>query len=85
MTMPHVCDRFMLAALLSLAASLLPAAEPMSAGSTTAAHQLKALRDQTIIQSRQIAVVLSATVEKQLDGSAKKFEVNFAMTYYFEK
>ena len=30
-------------------------------------------------------VVLSATLEKQLDGSAKKFEVNFTMTYYFEK
>jgi hypothetical protein len=33
----------------------------------------------------QTPVVLSATVEKQLDGSAKKFEVNFTMTYYFEK
>jgi hypothetical protein len=30
-------------------------------------------------------VVLSATLEKQLDGSHKKFEVNVTMTYYFEK
>jgi hypothetical protein len=30
-------------------------------------------------------VVLSVTLEKQLDGSTKKFEVNFTMTYYFER
>lgn len=76
-----VLDRSVLVVLPSLAARLLKA-EPTSADSTTAADQLKALRDQTIIQPR---VVLSAPMEKQLDGSAKKFEVNFTMTYYFEK
>jgi hypothetical protein len=33
----------------------------------------------------QTPVVLSGTLEKQLDGSNKKFEVNLTMTYYFEK
>jgi hypothetical protein len=33
----------------------------------------------------KIPVVLSATLEKQLDGGNKKFQVNFTMTYYFEK
>jgi hypothetical protein len=33
----------------------------------------------------QTPVVLSATLEKQLDGSNKKFEVNLTMTYYFER
>jgi hypothetical protein len=55
MTMPNVLDRLPLVALLSLAAGVLPAAEPTS-----------------------------TTLEKQLDGSAKKFEVNFTLTYYFE-
>jgi hypothetical protein len=32
-----------------------------------------------------IPVVLSATLEKQLDGGNKKFQVNFTMTYYFER
>ena len=30
-------------------------------------------------------VVLSAILEKPLNGGAKKFQVNFTMTYYFEK
>ncbi len=30
-------------------------------------------------------VILSATLEKQLDGSNKDFEINFTMTYYFER
>jgi hypothetical protein len=33
----------------------------------------------------KLPVVLSATLEKQLDGSNKKFQANFTMTYYFEK
>jgi hypothetical protein len=32
-----------------------------------------------------VPVVLSATVEKPLDGGNKKFQVNFTMTYYFER
>ena len=32
-----------------------------------------------------IPVVLSATLEKTFDGSGKKFQVNFTMTYYFER
>ena len=32
-----------------------------------------------------IPVVLSATLEKTFDGSDKKFQVNFTMTYYFER
>jgi hypothetical protein len=32
-----------------------------------------------------IPVVLSATLEKQLDGGNKRFQVNFTMTYYFER
>jgi hypothetical protein len=32
-----------------------------------------------------IPVVLSATLEKQLDGGNKKFQANFTMTYYFER
>ena len=32
-----------------------------------------------------IPVVLSATLEKQLDGGAKKFQANLTMTYYFGK
>ena len=32
-----------------------------------------------------IPVVLSATLEKTFDGGNKKFEVNFTMTYYFER
>ena len=30
-------------------------------------------------------VVLSATLEKRLDGRNKKFQANFTMTYYFER
>jgi hypothetical protein len=68
MTMPDVLDRFPLIAFLSLAARVLPAAEPTSADSTTAADQLKALRDQTIIQSR----VSIDTEWDQFDGGAEK-------------
>ena len=32
-----------------------------------------------------IPVVLSASLEKTFDGSDKKFQVNFTMTYYFER
>jgi hypothetical protein len=32
-----------------------------------------------------IPVVLSATLEKPLDGGDKRFQVNFTMTYYFER
>jgi hypothetical protein len=32
-----------------------------------------------------IPIVLSVTLEKELNGSAKKFQANFTMTYYFEK
>jgi hypothetical protein len=32
-----------------------------------------------------IPVVLSATLEKPLDGGNKKFQANFTMTYYFER
>ena len=32
-----------------------------------------------------VPVVLSATLEKTFDGSDKKFQVNFTMTYYFER
>ena len=32
-----------------------------------------------------IPVVLSATLEKPLDGGNKRFQVNFTMTYYFER
>jgi hypothetical protein len=34
---------------------------------------------------RRTPVVLSATLERQLDGSNKDFEVNVTMTYYFER
>jgi hypothetical protein len=33
----------------------------------------------------RIPVVLSATLEKQLDGGNKRFQANFTMTYYFER
>jgi hypothetical protein len=33
----------------------------------------------------KVPVVLSVTLEKPLNGSAKKLEANFTMTYYFEK
>jgi hypothetical protein len=68
MTMPDVLDWFPLVALLSLAARVLPAAEPTSADSTTAVDQLKALRDQTIIQSR----VFIDTEWDQFDGGAEE-------------
>jgi len=46
------CDRLLFVAVILLAATRLPAAEPSSVDSaTTAAAQLKALNDQTIIQS----------------------------------
>jgi hypothetical protein len=32
-----------------------------------------------------IPLVLSATLEKPLNGSGKKLEANFTMTYFFEK
>lgn len=32
-----------------------------------------------------IPIVLSATLEKNLDGGAKKFQVNSTITYYFER
>jgi len=32
-----------------------------------------------------VPVVLSATLEKQFDGGNKRFQVNFTMTYYFER
>jgi hypothetical protein len=32
-----------------------------------------------------VPVVLSATLEKALDGGNKKFQANFTMTYYFER
>src|SRR5207247_9270159 len=52
MTMPDAFDRFLLATLVLLAAPVLPAAEPSSVDSApAAAAQLKALNDQTIIQS----------------------------------
>ena len=48
--------RFLFVILSLLAASLLPAAEQTSVDSTTAvADELKALRDQTIIQSKSMA------------------------------
>jgi hypothetical protein len=68
MTMLDFLDRFSLVALLLLAAPVLPAAEPTSTDSTTAADQLKALRDQTIIQSH----VSIDTEWDQFDGGAEK-------------
>src|ERR1044072_8587965 len=67
-TMPNVLDRFVLVALLSIVGRVFLAAEPTSADSTTAADQLKALRDQTIIQSR----VSIDTEWDQFDGGAEK-------------
>ena len=32
-----------------------------------------------------ILLVLSATLEKSLNGGAKKFQINFTITYYFER
>jgi hypothetical protein len=32
-----------------------------------------------------IPLVLSATLEKSLNGGAKKFQINFTITYYFER
>jgi hypothetical protein len=52
MTMPDAFDRFLLVALVSLAARVLPAAEQASVNSSTAADQLKALNEKrTILQS----------------------------------
>ena len=51
MTMPDAFDRFLLVTLVLLCARLLQATEPSSVDSRTAAEQLKALNDQTIIQS----------------------------------
>jgi hypothetical protein len=68
MTIPDALDRFLLVALVSLAPRVLPAAEQASVDSATAADQLKALRDQTIIQSR----VWLDTEWDQFDGGAEK-------------
>ena len=68
MTMPDVLNRFPLVVLLSLAARVLSAAEPTSTDATTAADQLKALRDQTIIESR----ISIDTEWDQFDGGAEK-------------
>jgi hypothetical protein len=51
MTMPDAFDRFLLVTLVLLGARVLPAAEPSPAPAPAAADQLKALNDQTIIQS----------------------------------
>jgi len=51
MRMPDAFDRFLLVTLVLLGARVLPAAESSSVDSRTAAEQLKALNDQTIIQS----------------------------------
>src|SRR5438093_12478049 len=51
MPMPGAFDRFLLVTLVLLGARVLPAAEPSSVDSARAADQLKALNDQTIIQS----------------------------------
>ncbi len=52
MTMPDAFDRFLLVTLVLLGARVLPAAEPSPVDSAPeAADQLKALNDQTIIQS----------------------------------
>src|SRR5438093_3450316 len=51
MPMPGAFDRFLLVTLILLGARVLSAAEPSSVDSRTAAEQLKALNDQTIIQS----------------------------------
>jgi hypothetical protein len=52
MTMPDIFDGFLLVTLVLLGARVLPAAEPASADSAPATvDQLKALNDQTIIQS----------------------------------
>ena len=32
-----------------------------------------------------VPIVLSAILEKPLDGGAKKFQTNFTLTYYFER
>src|SRR5436309_13756962 len=51
MTMPDAFDRFLLVMLVLLGARVLPAAEPSPAPAPSAADQLKALNDQTIIQT----------------------------------
>ena len=51
MTMADAFDRFLLVTLVLLGATRLPAAEPSPPPATAAADQLKALNDQTIIQS----------------------------------
>src|SRR6266540_3561536 len=51
MMLPFALDRVLLVTLVLLGAHVLPAAEPSSVDSRTAAEQLKALNDQTIIQS----------------------------------
>jgi hypothetical protein len=69
MTMPDALDRFLLVALVSLAAHVSRAAEQASADSATAADQLKALRDRTIIQSS----AWLDTEWDQFNGGAKEF------------
>jgi hypothetical protein len=68
MTMPNAFDRFLVVTLVSLTAPVCVAAEQASVDSATAADQLKALRDQTIIQSR----VWLDTEWDQFDGGAEK-------------
>ena len=68
MTIPDVCGRSLFVALALLTASALQAADEAPADSATAAEELKALRDQTIIQSR----VSIDTEWDQFDGGAEK-------------
>lgn len=70
MTNPNVFDRLRLVALVSFVARVSPAAEQASVDSSTAADQLKALRDQTIIQS---SVGLD-TEWDHFDGGAEKLK-----------
>src|SRR5206468_7821919 len=51
MTMAGTLDRFLLVTLVLLGARVLPAAEPSPAPEAAVADQLKALNDQTIIQT----------------------------------
>jgi hypothetical protein len=66
--MLDVFDRFLLVALVSVAPRILPAVEQTSVDSPTVAEQLKALRDQTIIQSK----ISLDTEWDQFDGGAEK-------------
>ena len=68
MTIPDVCGRPLVVVLALLAACVLQAANEAPADSPTAAEELKALRDQTIIQSR----VSIDSEWDQFDGGAEK-------------